>query len=197
MFPLWREPLADWLARATTISGIILVAYFGLINGPLASLTPEQKVWVFVPIIASIVVVFVVLRIATPDEQRDLRKERVWNAIKKWAELPVMRFEDKSHTLPLAEKPPELATAIEECLSRKYPSIYGNLQKLRQDYHEWKNTESSSKLARVENGRTVINLDYVISYDKQRAWELARAHGQLAELIKSEILDKDHTRLKC
>jgi hypothetical protein len=132
-----------------------------------------------------------------PDAQELSRKQDIHGAIKKWVELPVAAFDYKSGTLPLAEKPPELAAEIEECLSRKYPSIHTNLQKFRQDYREWQDTESSSKFTTVEDGRTVINIDYVRAYDNEMAWKLTRAHGQLAEQFNSEIVDKHFTRLKC
>jgi len=130
-------------------------------------------------------------------DQADRKKERIWSAIKKWVELPIIRFRDQQDTLPLAEKPPELAYEIEDCLSQKYTSIYGNLQKFRQEYYEWKNTESSQKFMKYEEGRPVINLDDVRRWDEFKVRELMRAHSQLVEQIKSEILAKYHTRLKC
>jgi hypothetical protein len=125
------------------------------------------------------------------------RKESIWRAIKKWVELPINRFRDKQDTLPLAEKPPELAVEIEECLSRYYPSIWQNVTKLRQEYHEWKDTDSTSKFTKVVEGQTIINLTYAQAYDEEKKRGLVRAHNQLAEQIKSEILDKYHDRLEC
>jgi hypothetical protein len=132
-----------------------------------------------------------------PDTQELSRKQDIHNAIKKWIEIPVAEFEDKSGVLPLAEKPPELAAEIEKCLKQKYQSIYTNLQKLRQDHHEWKDTESYSRFSRVEDGRTIISIDLVRDYDKGMAWKLRRAHSRLAEQIKSEIVEKHFTRFKC
>jgi len=131
------------------------------------------------------------------DEQDNLRREAIWKAIKEWIELPIARFRDKQDTLPLAEKPPELAVEIEECLSQNYPSVYACLQRLRQEYHDWKDTDSSAKFRKVVEGRTIINLDYVIKWDEFKQRELMRLHSQLVEQIKSEILAKHHTRLKC
>jgi hypothetical protein len=132
-----------------------------------------------------------------PNEQDSRRKEDIWRAIKLWVELPITRFRDKQDTLPLAEKPPELAVEIEKCLSQKYPSVYACLQKLRQEYHDWKNTDSSARFMKVVEGRTIINLDDVIKWDEFKQRELMRLHSQLVEQIKSEILAKHHIRLKC
>jgi hypothetical protein len=90
-----------------------------------------------------------------PDEQSNLRRDAIWNAIKTWVELPITRFHDKQDVLPLAEKPPKLAREIGECLSRNYPSLWSTLQKLRREYRECKNTDSSAKFTKVVEGRTI------------------------------------------
>jgi hypothetical protein len=125
------------------------------------------------------------------------RKEAIWMAIKKWVELPITRFRDKQDVLPLAEKAPDYADEINECLSRHYPLLWTNLQKLRQDYHDWKSADSAARFTRIDEGRTVINIDYARKWDELRIRELLQLHSQLAEQIKSEILAKYHTRLKC
>jgi hypothetical protein len=132
-----------------------------------------------------------------PKEQDTDRKKDIWNAIKKWVDLPITRFRDKQDTLPLAEKPPELADEIEECFRKNYQSIYANLEKLRQEYLEWKNTDSSKKFTTYEDGKPVINFTYTQKWDDLKARDLTRLHSQLVEQIKSEILAKYHSRLKC
>ena len=98
-------------------------------------------------------------------EEIDRRRRDTYDAIKKWVELPITRFHDKQDTLPLAEKALERSVEIEECLSRNYPSIWRNLKKLRQEYHEWKSTDSAARFTRIDEGRTVINIDNMGSVD--------------------------------
>jgi hypothetical protein len=130
-------------------------------------------------------------------DQTERRKEKIWNAIRKWIELPVTRFRDQMDTLPLAEKPPEYADEINECLKRGYRWIWDSWQKFRQEYFEWKNANVSEKFTKVENGKTIIDLQLVIYYNEKTCNELIQLHSQLVEQIKSEILAKYHTRLKC
>jgi hypothetical protein len=131
-----------------------------------------------------------------PEVDRD-RQKSIWTAIKSWVELPITRFRSKQDTLPLAEKPPELAVEIEECLSRYYPAIYASLQNLRQKVSEWKNEDVSARFTKDINGVPTVNADYVHQYNESMCDLLMRAHTQLAEQIKSEILDRHHSRLKC
>ena len=130
-------------------------------------------------------------------EQVDLRKKEIWNAFQKWTHLPIVRFRDQQDTLPLAEKPPDLAFEIEECLKHNYPAIWDDLQKLRQQYHGWKNENVSDRFIKVENGQTVIDYRYVLAYNESMCNKLMWLHGQLGKQISSEILDKHHTRLRC
>jgi hypothetical protein len=90
-----------------------------------------------------------------PDEQSNFGRDAIWNAIKTWVELPITRFHDKQDVLLLAEKPPRLAMEIGECLSRSYPSLWSTLQKLRQEYREWKDTDSSAKFTKFVEGRAI------------------------------------------
>ena len=130
-----------------------------------------------------------------PDEQELRRKEDIHRAIKRWNETPFGGFRKRTDTLPLAEKAPELAVEIEKCLSH-YQSVYANLQKLRQEYHEWKDTDSTGRFSRVENGKTIIDLRLAYAYDDSMCRSLLLSHSQLIEQIKSEILDKHYTSLK-
>lgn len=133
-----------------------------------------------------------------PDEQELSRKRDIHAAIKKWVELPTVKFRDRRDVLPLAEEPPELAVEIEQCLNRKYQStIYASLQKFRQEYHEWKDTDSSVRFTKVENGKTIIDYRNVLRYDDSTCRNLLSLHDQLGKQIKSEIVDKHSTRLKC
>jgi len=131
------------------------------------------------------------------NEQEILKKERIWKAIQGWVTLPITRFRDQQDTLPLAEKPPELADEIYECLRKRYPSIWTNLQNLRQECSGWKNENVSERFTEYVNGVPTIHIDLVRWYKESTCSRLAELHRQLAEQIKSEILDKDHTRLKC
>jgi hypothetical protein len=130
-----------------------------------------------------------------PDEQELKRKEDVFQAIKRWSETRFGGFRDKNDTLPLAEKAPELATEIDKCLSH-YPSIYADLQKLRHEYREWKDTQTAERFTRVEKGKTIIDLRLVNSYDNDMCRRLLQSHHQLMRQIQSEILDKHYTTLK-
>jgi len=131
------------------------------------------------------------------NEQEILRKERVWKAIQAWVALPITDFRHQQDTLPLAEKPPELADEVHECLRKKYPAIWTNLQKLRQEYREWKNEHVSDRFTERINGVPTIHINMVHSYNESICRRLKELHDQLKERIKSDILAKDHTRLKC
>jgi hypothetical protein len=130
-------------------------------------------------------------------EQAGLRRKEVWNAFQKWTQLPIVRFREQQDTLPLAERPPDLAFEIEECLRRNYSEIWADLQKLRQQYHAWKNENVSDRFTKDVNGVPTVYLDYIRSYNESMCGRLLRFHSQLAAQIKLEILDKHHTRLKC
>jgi len=130
-------------------------------------------------------------------EEVDRRRRDTYVAIKKWVELPITKFRDKQDTLPLAEKALERSDDIEGCLSRNYPSIWRNLEKLTQEYHEWKSTDSAARFTTIEGGLTVVNITYANKWDDFKIRELLQLHSQLAEQIKSEILGKHDTRLKC
>ena len=86
---------------------------------------------------------------------------------------------------------------MEECLKHNYPAIWDDLQKLRQQYHGWKNENVSDRFIKVENGQTVIDYRHVLAYNESMCNKLMWLHGQLVRQISSEILDKHHTRLKC
>jgi hypothetical protein len=124
-----------------------------------------------------------------------LRKEAIWKAIEEWVALPITGFSDQRDTLPLAEKPPKLAEAIEKCLKRKYPSVWDSLQKLRQEYFEYKRHGKS--FVQYVDGRATIYPDDIIAYDKARCQDLRELHDLLAKKIRSEILGKHSTELKC
>lgn len=150
-------------------------------------------------IFVGILCIFVIVIVAYWSRTRkdNLTKEAIWNAIKVWVELPIIRFRDKKDTLPLAEKPPELADAIEECLKRGYSSIWDNRQRLRQEYLGWKNTNVSARFTTFEKGQPIVWIDAKRDYNEKTRHQLMRLHSQLAEQIKSEILAKYHTQLKC
>jgi len=126
------------------------------------------------------------------NEQEILRKERVWKVIQEWVALPATQ-----DILPLAEKPPTLADEIHECLRKKYPSIWANLQKLRQEYSEWKNIDHSERFRKTIGDTEFVNLNARNAYEKSERSRLKVLHSQLVEQIKSDILAKDHVRLKC
>jgi hypothetical protein len=130
-----------------------------------------------------------------PDEQQLRRRENIHNAIKEWVDLPTTRFCDQQDTLPLAEEPPESAREIEECLKRKYPSVWSNLEKLRQEYSEYKG--HNENFIRYVNGRATVRTRDIDAYHYSRCKHLRELHDQLKEQITSEIIDLDYTRLKC
>jgi len=85
-------------------------------------------------------------------DRADRKKEKIWKAIEEWVNLPIARFRYRDDTLPLAEKPPKLAYEIEECLRQKYPSLWNDLQKLRQEYHELKNEDIAKRFTTIRTG---------------------------------------------
>jgi len=149
-------------------------------------------------IVTVVTIVLLVLTAFWSNKRSNIRKEAIWKAIKKWVELPLpIRFHSQKDMLPLAEKPPELADEVEKCLKRKYPSIWANLQKLRQEYYGWKNENVAERFTKYEGDRAIINITYVNQYNRSKCDHLLQLHCQLAKQIKSEILDKHYTRLKC
>jgi len=160
--------------------------------------------WITLSGLAMIVIPIIVSSLITGaafllrSSEADYRRKRdIWEAIRKWVELPDTPFRGQRDTLPLAEKPPELADGVEGCLKRKYPSIWADLQKLRQEYSEYKMTNVSAKFTKDVNGRDIVNLEGVKAYDRSMCSSLKQLHDQLREHIKSEILDKHDTELKC
>jgi len=188
--------------RTQVLVGLALIvcAPFTLLLGNLSGLIPNLADTIQI-VIVSLVPAMIVSGASLiwlgrqPDEQELRRKEDIHGAIKRWNETPFGGFRKKTDTLPLAEKAPELAVEIEKCLTH-YQSIYANLQKLRQQYHEWKDTDSTDRFTRVENGKTIIDLRLVNAYDDSMCRRLLLSHSQLIEQIKSEILDKHYTSLK-
>ncbi len=130
-------------------------------------------------------------------DQVERKKERIWKAIEKWVNAPITRFHDQQDTLPFAEKPPELAFEIEECLKQNYPAIWDNLQKLKQEYHGWKNEDVGKRFTENINGIPTLHYDMFRWYNESTCRRLIELHHQMAKQIKSEILEKYHTRLKC
>lgn len=130
-------------------------------------------------------------------EQVDLKRGRIWQAIKEWIDLPITRFRDQKDTLPLGEKPPESAVEIEDCLRQNYPSLWADLQKFRQEYYAWKNEDVSKRFTTYENGHPVVYVDPKRDYNESMCRKLTSLHSQLVEQIRSDILDRDQTRLKC
>lgn len=192
---VWRR-LVHTIERVGWMSGII-AAMIGVATWVFSDVPYLWRIVIFVVAIVILGATALWSRTQeTENEQVDLRKKAVWDAIKKWVEMPITRFRDQEDTLPLAEKPPELAVEIEECLKRKYPSIWGNLQKLKQEYHGWKNEHVSDRFTENINGVPTIHIDMVHWYNESTCRRLVELHHQLAEQIKSEILEKYHTRLK-
>jgi len=130
-------------------------------------------------------------------EQELRRKREIYDAIKEWVESPIFRFQDQRDTLPLAEKPPRLASAIEECLRQNYSTIWSSLQRLREKYHEYKNANISEIATRYVDGQPVYFMDRAKAYEHARCQELLAWHRQVREEIESKILGYDSTRLKC
>jgi hypothetical protein len=188
---LWRG-LLDWWARPVAFSTLDLAA-LTVISGLLGSgLTSNQKTAILTVGLGLIPAVFV---FSWTLKQLNQRKREIWNAIKAWVELPITEFRDKRDRLPLAETPPEKASEIEDCLRRSHSAIWDNLQRLRQQYHEWKNENTSDRFTRIINGVETVYVDAVPDYDKSTPERLLRIHSALTEQIKSEILAKPYASL--
>jgi gas vesicle protein len=130
-------------------------------------------------------------------EQELRRREDIYDAIEEWVDLPITQFRDQQDTLPLAEKPPKSAEEIEKCLKRNYSSLWSDLQKLRQEYCEWRNTDIAKKFTKVIEGVSTVNSDVVQDYKESESKRLRLLHNHLTEQIKSEILAKRRAGLKC
>jgi hypothetical protein len=193
---LWCDPL-DWVTRAAAISTVIVAVFIGLINGVFASSPFECKIVAYIFLVPLIVAVFAVSRSLTPDDNAIRRKERLRSAIKEWVDLPVKGFRDKRDTLPLVENPPTMPVQVEECIERKYPSIWEDLQRLRRQCSEWKHENASKRFTRQIDGQSVVYADALTEYNKSEPARLLLVHDAVKKRIELEILGKDSSHLKC
>jgi hypothetical protein len=130
------------------------------------------------------------------DTRRQRRKD-IWGAIKEWVELT--RSHDQQDAFPLAEKPPTLATEIEECLSRNYRSIWADMQQFRSKYDELMTLKAgnvSEELFETIDGSRTLNLDLLRAREDSLRHQLSAMQRQLTGRLNSEILEKHSTRLK-
>ncbi len=130
-------------------------------------------------------------------DTRRQRKKDIWDAIKEWVELTISHGQQDA--FPLAEKPPTLATEIEECLSRNYPSIWADVQQFRNKYDELMTIKAGNvpeELFEKIDGRTTLNLDLLQAREDSLCHQLSAMQRQLTGRLNSEILEKHSTRLK-
>ena len=122
--------------RIATIVGIALIvcAPFALLIGNLLGLITNLTDTIQIVIVSLVPAMIVsgaslIWLARKPDEQELRRREDIHGAIKKW-------LESKQDVYPLVVKPPELTVEIENCLSRKYRSIWADIQELRRKHCE-------------------------------------------------------------
>jgi hypothetical protein len=180
----------------TLIVCAVLVLVVGSVSGLFPNLTETVQI-VVVSLVPSMFVsgASLIWLGRKPDEQELRRKQDTFGAIERWNETPFGSFRSRRDTLPLAESPPELGVDIDSCL-RHYPSVYANLQKLRTEYKDWKETDSVHRFTTIENGIPTVNTSLVNSYDDDMCRRLVKSHHNLKAQMKSEILDKHYTSLK-
>lgn len=131
------------------------------------------------------------------DDTRRRRKKDVWDAIKEWVELT--KSHDQQDAFPLAEKPPILAMEIVECLSRKYPSIWADMQQFRTKYEELMAIKAGNvpeELYEEIDGRRTLHYDLLLAREDSLRHQLSAMQRQLIQRLNSEILEKHSARLK-
>jgi len=165
---------------------------------------PQIRGWISLSDLAIVVIPIIVSSLITgavflwqPSEADYRRKEEIWKAIEAWVEMPIVEFRHQYDTLPLGEKPPKLGVDVEKCLERNYPSVWSGLKKFRQEYSEWKNEDVSKRFSECIDGVLTMHIGPEQTYNELMCRQLIQCHNQLAEQIKSEILGKHCTELKC
>lgn len=114
--------------------------------------------------------------------QVEERKKDVWYAIKEWVESPIQvgfGLNRGQEDFLLATEPPTLAAEVDTCL-KHYPTVWNTLQEFR--------TICVTPIGSVTpNGMAIENAMRGVT----------RLNMKLIQEIRSEILDKHYTQLKC
>ena len=134
-----------------------------------------------------------------PDAHTNQRKRDIWEAIKEWVELPSTGFRGQPDPLPLAEKPPKLALEIEDCLNRNYPSIWANMREFKRVHADLVAIRKNPPEEFWEkiDGRMTLHYHLLLARENSIHHQLAQMQRELIRQLKSEILEKHYTRLKC
>jgi hypothetical protein len=112
----------------------------------------------------------------------DQRKKEIWYAIKEWVESQTQvgfGVNRGPRDFLLKTEAPHLAAEIDACLVKHYATVWSTLQEFRAKY-------SMSTRSVTSNG---IAIDTIGG--------LTGLNARLITELKSEILDKHYTRLKC
>jgi hypothetical protein len=187
-----------WLGFAIVAAAPVLLA-ISYISGMIVNLTSAVE-GVIVVIVAAMLIsgCSLIWNGRKPDEQANQRKEDIWKAIKEWVELPSTGFGGQPDPLPLAEKPPNLAVEIEDCLNRNYPSIWANMREFRRVHAELVAIRKNpQEFWEKIDGRMTLHYGLLLARENSIHHQLAQMQRELIQQLKSEILEKHYTRLKC
>jgi hypothetical protein len=189
--------------RTSVWVGIALIACapFTLLIGNLLGLLPNLAGTIQIIIISLVPTMIVsggslIWLGRKPDEQELSRKRDIHAAIKEWVESSP----NVANPYPLAARPPELGVEIENCLSKKYPSIWGDVQKLRGKRSELLLIESGSfpdEFWENVNGREILHMDAIEGRKLSIRDQLVTMERQVREQIGREIVERHFTELKC
>ena len=91
----------------------------------------------------------------------------------------------------------ELAVEIEKCLSRKYPSIWADLQEFRKKHAELKALRIGEFLVQKDGKVTTFHLSAFEARKGSMRHQLLAMQRQLVQRMNLEIIEKHFTRLKC
>jgi hypothetical protein len=162
---------------------VLLVCYYlGFVSN--LSVASEK---IIIGIVTAMIVggVSLIWRGQEADEKDNRRREDIWKAIGEWVSQPSYDYSPgvgRVYEFPLAREPPNLSVEIEDCLRKNYSSIWNDIEELRRKY-----AARQAPGAKVGMGTAIKDaLDGLVGLE-----------SRIRQELKSEILDKHYTQLKC
>jgi hypothetical protein len=137
-----------------------------------------------------------------PEEQGNQRKNDIWEAIAEWIEPPPNPFQIRGaeESLFLGEKVPRLVKEIDDCLSKHYPTIWADMQEFRRKYGQLMDMKAGKipdEFWENIDGRMTLHYNLFLAREDSMHRQLVQIQKELTQQLKSKILEKHYTRLKC